>query len=49
MQTFYRWDGNSSFDTPLSQIKNDTLKISVVAIDTNKLIIANRDLNQNYN
>ena len=29
--------------------KNDTLKISVVAIDTNKLIIANRDLNQNYN
>lgn len=49
VQTFYRWDGNSSFDTPLSQIKNDTLKISVVAIDTNKLIIANRDLNQNYN
>ena len=49
IQTFYKWEGNSSFNTPLSQIQNDTLKISIVAIDSNKLIIANKDLRQNYN
>lgn len=49
VQTFYRWEGNSSFSTPLSQIQNDTLKLPIVAIDLNKLIIANKNLNQNYN
>ena len=48
LKFYYKWIGNSSFNNPISKIKNDTLIIKYIPISPNKCIYIPESSTNNY-
>ena len=48
LRFYYKWIGNSSFNNPISKIKNDTLIIKYIPISPNKCIYISESSTNNY-